>query len=371
VDNKELIEKGGKAVARYRTDLVAWVKYVFPDVVLTSQQRHLLVEVGKLYAAKIKRYKGEEMTAEEREYAAKIGISVMSGHWTGKDFISAIIHDHFLCNFPYPKLVCTANTFKQLKNVFHSEVVKSFRLSRKVDEDGATYLDSLLEIQAEKVFLKQLKGREWFSEFVTVATRGTKEEQAECLAGRNADFKLTIVDEASGIPYAVFKPFEGAMSGIINIVIMIFNPTRSSGYAIDSHGKNRERWLCFRWNAEESERTNKDAIKDLERRYGRDSNVSVFVCLVFLPLLALMCCSRRIGYRMPVCASSLHPRQTRCCPVLIPGPVVIRAFMQVDGVARCCRSSVITQRIPRMWGSGPLPVHCRWGRTRRSLRWTG
>src|SRR5574341_1230305 len=83
---------------------------------------------------------------------------------------------------------------------------------------------------------------------------------------------MVVVDEASGVPDAVFRPLEGALTGPINFVLMIFNPTRAKGYAIDSQFSDRARWICLRWNAEESERTDKIAIARAATKYGRDSN---------------------------------------------------------------------------------------------------
>lgn len=271
-------EKYQESIKRWRFDLNLWVSDFYPDITFTTQQKNLLDLVGRLYRAKYKRYwiaQGKDWTLsdEDKELASKIGISVMSGHQCGKDFIAAILHNHFLWCFQYPRVLCTANTFKQLKNVLHSAIVKSFRIAKAVDpaKPEYTHMHNQMEINSEKIFMKGAKD-EWFSEFVTANVRGTEEEQGECLAGRNADYKLTIVDEASGIPPAIFKPFEGAVSGIINVMLMIGNPTRSTGYFVDSHGKNRDRWAAVRWNAEDSEITNKDAIKDLENKYGRDSN---------------------------------------------------------------------------------------------------
>jgi len=85
---------------------------------------------------------------------------------------------------------------------------------------------------------------------------------------------LIIADEASGIPDPVFRPLESTLTGKCNFALTFFNPTRSKGYAYDTHFKDleREMWLPFRWNAEESEIVTRESIDRLERKYGRDSN---------------------------------------------------------------------------------------------------
>lgn len=268
-------EKAQKSIFHWAFHPLDWVRDIFPTVTLDPLQTHALEELGKMYRAKYKRSQNEQLTDEETEYARKIGVSIMSGHRCGKDFIAAIVSCHFLMCFPFARGMATANTGSQLKNVFWSTIATILRLSKKLDPNdprSKSYLDEYLELQSEKMFLKAYKGRESFMEFVTWPKQASDEAQAETLAGRNADYKIVVIDEASGIPYPVFRPFEGSQGGIISIAFMIFNPTRSKGYAVDSQYKDRERWLALRWNSEESHQTNKDDIKELEKKYGRESN---------------------------------------------------------------------------------------------------
>jgi hypothetical protein len=143
-------------------------------------------------------------------------------------------------------------------------------------EKGNSILDEMFETQSEKVFCKAVpkdkRGKEWFAEAVTINTKASEEEQGEALGGRHADYMLVVLDEASGIPDPVFKPLEGTLTGICNIVVMIFNPTRSKGFAKESHYGDSKRWLTLRWNSEESELVSKEYVEGMEDRYGRESN---------------------------------------------------------------------------------------------------
>lgn len=259
---------------------IEWVKAFFPqldvettETGLSTQQEQATRELGKLIRAKLKLHRGDKMTPEEKTYSKKIGISIMSGQGTGKDFWVALMGCFFLTCFPYPKLTATANTGKQLRNVLWSEISKIMDLSKRTDPNNPnspTILRQLLTWQAERVFLTTQRGERWFWEGVTCNARGSAEEQAEVLGGRHEDYMLLIADEATGLPDAVFKPLEGTLTGIVNLLVLIFNPTRTKGFAIRS--QTDPRFIHLRWNGEESERVPKEHCRSMELKYGRDSN---------------------------------------------------------------------------------------------------
>lgn len=230
---------------------------------ISTQQAQGLEEIRKLVTAKIKKFAGDPLTPEEEEYSKKIGLSVMSGHGTGKDAYASWVVLWFLCCFPFPKIPCTAPTGHQLKDVLWGEISKWLRKSNVAD---------WLTWQSDKIFFNEQKGKEWFAVARTANPRATAEEQGETLAGFHERFLLYVIDEASGIPEPVFKPIEGALTGECNIVLMIFNPTRSKGFAVESHRKDRARWVAIRWNSEESELVTKEQCESMAKKYGRDSN---------------------------------------------------------------------------------------------------
>lgn len=241
---------------------------------LTVQQEQGLEELGKLIGAKLDKAKGKELTPEEKEYSKKMGISIMSGKGTGKDFWSALVSLFFLSIFNDARGLATANTGKQLKNVFWSELAKIISLAKKVDPENPkskTLLEELFEWQSEKVFRREKGGRQWFMEAVTVNPNASSEEQAKSLTGRHEDYMIFIIDEAIGVPEPALMALEETMTQKLNIAVMIFNPFRSRGYAIDSQYKDTDKWVALRWNAEECERVTEDSIQK-KLKYGRDSN---------------------------------------------------------------------------------------------------
>jgi len=255
------------------------------DVTPTKQQEEALKEWGTLIRVKLKRAEGAVISGFEQPYVSKIGISIHSGHTTGKDAFAAWCILHFLICTLYPKIICTAPTDSQLRAILWSEINKWLRRSKIKD---------FITAQAEKIYFTEAGGKEWFAIPRTVSTNSSEDEQAETIAGFNAPFKLIVVDEASGVADAVFRPLEGGLGGKLNLVLMIGNVTKNHGFFYNSHyGTARSsndtnsfevtnavaqvythpgEWICKRWNAEESENVNRDHVARMERKYGRDSN---------------------------------------------------------------------------------------------------
>ena len=241
---------------------------------LTQQQERAFLELGKLVAAKLDAHSGKNLDEEQTKYSQKIGLSIQAGQGTGKDFWGAIALLWFMSCFSHPKCMATANTAKQLRNVYWAELSKIMRLSRVLDTDSPnrrTILQDLFTWQSERLFLTEKGGDEWFAEAVTINAKAAPEEQATALAGRHEKFMMIVVDEATGVPDPTFKPLEGTLTGVVNIVLLIFNPTKTKGYAIESQ-RYDSRFIPLRWNGEESEIVNKAHIAGMEKKYGRDSN---------------------------------------------------------------------------------------------------
>ena len=275
---------------RHQVNPLEWVKTVFGDNIkkaqlargieittdtgLTRQQEEALTMWGKLIESKRNLREGKPNTGVLLEYEKKMGMSIQSSNGNGKDFMAALITWHFNDCFSKPRIMATANTGQQLRMVYWSEVAKVKSLAIKPD-GGLSHLHSEFVIQADKMFRKLPKdkgdeGKEWLTELVTINAKSTPEEQGESLAGRHAKNMLIVVDEASGIPDAVFKPLDRTLTDYLNLVFMIFNPTRNTGYAIESQTKHREQWIALHWTALDSENVTSEQIERL-RKYGEDS----------------------------------------------------------------------------------------------------
>lgn len=284
--NEQQIEAGLAQIRHWQINPLDWVKDIFgtnilersrckvTETGLSTQQEHAMRQWGKLIEAKLKSADGHTLTPEEQKLARKVGMSIMSGTGTGKDFFASLLIFHFMMCFSMCKLLCTANTQKQLKDVLWSECSKIMRLSRKLnplDPMSETELQNAFEWQSELIFAKPYKGKEWFARACTINAKASPEEQGETLAGRHEDHQLFVLDEASSIPEAVWKPVEGTLTGRLNLVLIIFNPTRANGFAVRSQYEEKDKWVSIRWNSEESEIVEPTHIENLAR-YGTDSN---------------------------------------------------------------------------------------------------
>ncbi len=244
---------------------------------LSYQQEDALRQWGELIESKLRKANGLELTERQSELAGKIGMSIMSSNGNGKDFLAGLVTWHFMSLFRDARGMATANTGRQLHNVYWSEVANIRNLAKKPDPnnpESRNELHTAFEIQTERLFKKmpdrQMEGKRHFLELVTINTKATPEEQGESLAGRHADHMVIIIDEWSGIPDAVFKPLDRTLTGKLNLVFGIFNPTRNSGFAMDTHGKFAEQWLCLHWNAIDSDNVPREQIERLAQ-YGENS----------------------------------------------------------------------------------------------------
>ncbi len=241
---------------------------------ITKQQQKALAELTFLVNSKIKASENREScSGKELEYARKRGISIMAGRGVGKDTFAAWAVLWFLCCFPYPKIPCTAPTAHQLKDILWAEISKWIRHSNKA---GNSFVNDVITWNSESVYMNQVKskkpGGEWYAVARTCNTKASAEEQAETLSGFHEDYQMFVVDEASAVPDPVFKPIEGTLTGACNFALVIFNPTRSVGFALRTQQQDRKEWITLQWNAEESEIVSQDQIEYMRKKYGRDSN---------------------------------------------------------------------------------------------------
>lgn len=274
MSNTAHVDKLARSIQHWQRNPLDWVLDNFPDDEPTTQQRTAWVELGKLVSAKLKVRDGLKLNEEELKYSRKVGISIMSGQGSGKDWWTARTILWFLANFTDPLIPCTANSAKQLRNVLWAEISRHMDQGRKAnpaDPASQSFLREMFTWQSERVFFKPKKGESWFAEAVTVNKNASSDEQSSTLAGRHAKHMMIVADEAAGIPNAVFSPLEGTMTDPVNFMVMIFNPIRTQGFAIDSQYKDREKWIALRWNCEESERVSKEHIEYMREKYGVDS----------------------------------------------------------------------------------------------------
>jgi hypothetical protein len=251
----------------------------------SNQQHNAFKEMGKVIFAKMCKSEGLPLTPEKEKYARYIGLDISSGMGTGKDFFASLCIYYFLMAFPEeqgqsPHVLATANTAKQLSNVLWRQAASIPPLSKSTnpeDPHGKKWLEDIFVCQSEKIYRKERDGRTYFAEAVTVSPHASSDEQSRALTGRHAPYMLMVLDEAAGLPEAVFTNLEGTLSGRVNLLLMIYNPIKSRGYAVEA--RDSDSWLSINWNAENTVFDNpsldipiQNRNADLLERYGKESN---------------------------------------------------------------------------------------------------
>ena len=263
-------QKSVRKIMEWQFSPLQWVREVMGETP-TFQQEAALKDWGLLIRAKVKSAKGTPLDDEEKPFKNKLGMSIQSGHDSGKSHFAAWLGMHTLMCFPHSKTRVTAPAGPQIESVLWPEFHKLIRTSE--------LLKSYVTHRATKIYMTEEGGAEWWIEPRTIQKNSSPEEQAEVLGGLHERYVTIIADEASGIPDAVFRPLEAGLGGICNLILLIFNPTRSHGYAIESQSKDRKHWACHHWDCEDLARTTPVFAPNmaadharLAEKYGKESN---------------------------------------------------------------------------------------------------
>lgn len=150
-----------------------------------------------------------------RAVAVHPRVAVRSGHKCGKSMSCVGLALWWICTRPRGKVVMTAPSADQVKDILWPELVKwlpkvsaSLRITDKdVPKDPATGV-------------RLADGRAIF---------GRTSNKPERMAGISGDQILFIIDEASGYDDSLYEPLEGNTAGGAHVVA-ISNPTRTVGW---------------------------------------------------------------------------------------------------------------------------------------------
>jgi len=238
---------------------------------VTKQQCEALNWLGLLVLAKKKKELGQTLTEQEKAVVGKFGISIRSGKGTGKTAFLAWANIWILVCWTPVKVVCTAGKKDQIKDVLWTEIVKWIERS---DKKMPGLLKNYLTVHGDKIYVNcgQNAGKTRYSVARTASRSASSEDQALTLQGHHEQHMMLVADEASGVPEPVFQALDQTMSDVVNFMLVTFNPNRNSGFAYDTHNKDRKLWICLHWNAEECENVSKESIYRLAKKYGVDSN---------------------------------------------------------------------------------------------------
>ena len=191
-------------------------------------------------------------------------ISVKSGHRCGKSTTAVVAALWFYSCFPEARVVFTASTANQIRNVLWRE------LKRILGK-------ALVKIPGD---LKELPSSGFTSEDLR-EIKGFTARDAEAMQGIAGKHILFVIDEASGVDDRIYEALEGNRAAGAYL-LMISNPTRTQGTFYLSHTKRREFYKTFTISSEEVPNVkegreiipglaSKEWVEEKRREWGEDS----------------------------------------------------------------------------------------------------
>lgn len=191
----------------------------------------------------------------------------------GKTCVLAWLIWNFLLTRPYPKIVATSITGDNLSDGLWTELAKWQR--------HAPMLQSLFEWTKTRIFLKRAP-EEWWISARTWPRNGTRDAQADTLAGLHADYLLFLLDEAGGIPDAVMAAAEAGLAnargggGKEAHIVIAGNPTHLEGPLYRASTSEREMWHVTEITSDPDDpkrtpRVSKEWAREQIKKYGRDN----------------------------------------------------------------------------------------------------
>lgn len=172
--------------------------------------------------------------------------AVRSCHGSGKTATAARIALWYLAAYPNSRVVTTAPTFSQVRDLLWAEIHTALSHAPK----GLYPLPDITRLSF---------GRDWFA--VGVSTN-----RKERFQGHHAEHMLLIVDEASGVEEMIYEAAAGFMTSDHARVLLIGNPTKTSGQFYRAFHSERSLWNTIHISAFDTPRmTGEDVSADVAR----------------------------------------------------------------------------------------------------------
>ena len=136
-------------------------------------------------------------------------VAVRSGHGTGKSFIASAAALWFLYAYYPAKVITTAPTWNQVRQILWSELRRLHGGSRV--PLGGKVLEERIRLSEEAFAV------------------GISTDEAERFQGFHAEHVLVILDEAPGVRAEIWEAAQTLLTGRVGKILAIGNPTRASG----------------------------------------------------------------------------------------------------------------------------------------------
>jgi hypothetical protein len=129
------------------------------------------------------------------------------------------------------------------------------------------YFREMIQNSSDKFWIKGYKETQY------AVARTARKENPEALQGLHDKNMLFIVDEASGVPEAIFETAEGSLSTPGARILMTSNPTRVDGYFYRSQTSDREYWSTLAFSCTDSPLVDNLYVERMGKRYGENSSI--------------------------------------------------------------------------------------------------
>lgn len=187
----------------------------------------------------------------------KRGIMVASGQGCGKTSATAVAGLWRLLQFAGAKVVVTAPTMRQVRDIWMGEL--DIRV-READPE----LRKFIKVTTTNATV--CGQRSW--KLLTMT--GSRPENVQ---GQHRNRMTIIVDEASGVDRPIWPTLKGTLTEPDNLLIGTGNPNERDTEFFDAFHKDLGLYHTLNWSSEDSPNVDKSNIEKLAAEYGRDSDI--------------------------------------------------------------------------------------------------
>jgi hypothetical protein len=186
----------------------------------------------------------------------------------GKTCVLAWIGWNFLLTRPQPKILATSISGDNLADGLWTEMA--------FWQGKSKLLQQMFEWTKTRIYAKGPYENTWWMAARQWSQSADKQQQANTLAGRHADYILFLLDESGGIPDSVMVTAEAALSSCVEgHIIQAGNPTHLSGPLYRACSVERANWRVVEITGDpddpkRSRRISLEWARDMIKLWGRD-----------------------------------------------------------------------------------------------------